>query len=330
MIKQTDQWVEVQTCLALAGLYDDPNPIGGSNFEVPWDWRGKRNRKDINMAIIGSDPSDRFKKLLDKFDREGMGYHLSIMNVAGIMKAMNLPSDKAKEMMHKASENVSRRDLQSGEIEKAVDYCYNHIAHGKHFVKERPSVDHRMIERYSEVGDIEELRKQSKEIPQHPHELLLNLYDGKDIIHVSKDLFNGQQMEVDTLGWEMLEDMQYICPNPLKKADDGRVLMNIAQRRYAVFESDIEELAGKWDAQAGVIEKLKSILRLSMIVWSGNKSLHAWFDCRGHAESQVHRFDNMAIRLGADPQSLRMTQLVRFPWGKRDNGKVQKVIYYDG
>jgi len=321
-------WVEVETCLALAGLYDDPNPIGGNNFEVPWDWKNERLKEDKKMAILGSDPADKFKFLLDRFDRDGMGYHLSIMNAVGIMKSMNIPMEKANDILHDASEHVSRRGLQPGEIEKAIDYCYNAITQGKRYVKAKPEIDHDMIERYAEVGNIDELRADSKPISKEPHELLLNLYDGQDIVYVGMEVFKGNAQSVTSLGWEMLHDMQYICPNPLKKAEDGRVMTNIKERRFVVFESDIDLLAGNWDGQAGVIEKLRSILRLSMIVWSGNKSLHAWFDCRGHAESQIHRFENMAIRLGADAQSLRMTQLVRFPWGKRDNGKVQKVIFY--
>ena len=313
--------------MALAGLYDDPDPIGGSNFQVPWDWKNK-NRKEEHMAILGSDPVDKFKCLLDKFDKEGMGYHLSIMNAVGIMKSMNIPMEKANAMLHDASEQVTRRDLQPGEIEKAINYCYNQMTTGKRFVKARPSVDRQMIERYAEIGSIEELRGESQEIPNHPHELLRGLYGNEDIVYVGTEVFKGYAQTIYQLGWDELHDLQYICPNPLKKIEDGRVLMNIKERRYVVFESDIDILAGNWDGQAGVIEKLKSILRLSMIVWSGNKSLHAWFDCRGHAESQIHRFENMAVRLGADPQSLRMTQLVRFPWGLRDNGKVQKVIYY--
>ncbi len=31
--------VEEMTALALAWLWDDPNPKHGSNFEVPWDWK---------------------------------------------------------------------------------------------------------------------------------------------------------------------------------------------------------------------------------------------------------------------------------------------------
>lgn len=322
------QEAEVETCLALAGLYDDPDAIDGNNFDYPFPWRGSRIRKENSkMAILGSDPVDKFKWLLDRFDKEGMGYHLSIMNAVGIMKSMNIPMERANDMLHEASEQVTRRDLQPGEIEKAINYCYNTMTSGKRFVKPRPPIDEGMIERYAEVGNIDELRSQSEEISNEPHQLLLELYDDKDIVYVSTEVFKGQAMTINSLGWEMLQDMQYICPNPLKNADDGRVLMNIKERRYIVFESDIDLLAGNWDGQAGVIEKLKSILHLRMIVWSGNKSLHAWFDCRGHAESQIHRFENMAVRLGADPQSLRMTQLVRFPWGKRDNGKVQKVIY---
>lgn len=280
------------------------------------------------MAILGSCPTDKFAKLLDEFEAKGYGYHLTIMKTAGIMKAMNIPVSDAVKMMHEASENVSRRNLQNREIENAVEYAYNHIVSGNANVKPLPVIDYALIERVGEAGSIDQLRSESTEIPQDASSILQNLYRMDDILHISKDVFTPGPKLVSA--WENVDlaDYQYICPNRLQRFDEGRVMMNIAERRFAVFESDIPELAGNWDAQAGVIEKLRSILKLVMVVWSGNKSLHAWFDCKDQKESQIHRFDNMSVKLGADRASLRPTQLVRLPWGTRDNGKVQKVIYY--
>lgn len=328
MLIQKINEVEVSTCLALAELWDDP---AQNNFDCPWDWREQQQTKEgVKMAILGSDPGDRFAKLLDQFDREKFGYHISILKSAGIMKAMNIPVSQACELMQKASDNVSRRKIQPREIENAIEWAYNHVCDTKHFVKATPEIDYRLIKRACDVGDIEEMRKASLDIPRTPQDALMGLFKGDDILYIASEVFNGEAMTIDKWKYMALVESQYICPNPLKSEDDGRVMTNICDNRYAVFESDIPELAGNWDGQAGVIDRLSRIVPLRMIVWSGNKSLHAWFDLVGSAESTKHRFKNMAIKMGADPASLRPTQLVRLPWGTRDNKKTQKVIYYHG
>lgn len=285
------------------------------------------------MAIIGSCPSDKFNDLIGKWEQDGFGYHMAIMKASNIMKFMNIPAGKACEILHDASGLVDRRNLQTNEIENAVQYVYDQpsdMFQGEHFVKEQPSMDKDLIARVGEAGSIDELRSESSDIPGIGINILTKLYSDSDIIHIAEDVFMGKQKAIDQWTSMGLDKMQYICPNPLKKAEESRVMMNIKERRYMVFESDIPELESNWDAQAGVINKLRTILDLKMVVWSGNKSLHAWFDCRNQAESQIHRFNNMAIKLGADQLTLRMTQLVRMPWGKRDNGKIQKVIFYHG
>ena len=317
--------VNEETCLALAYLYDDPEQ---DNFEVPWDWK-TQHLEDKNMPILGSDPSDKFARLLDQFEKNGVGYHMSIVSSAGLMKSMNIPQDKAVDMMHKASETVSRRKLQNCEVENAVEYAYNQEVSGKRFVKSPTELDLPLIKLVGERGDIGELRKRSETIPETPIEVLEGLFHPQDILFIGGDVFEGKSHALGVWAGEPLGDLQFITPNPLKNKEDGRKLMNVAKRSYIVFESDIEQMAGNWDMQAGVIHKLESILRLRLVVWSGNKSLHAWYSCTGHPESTIHRFERMAVRLGADRASLRPSQMVRLPWGTRGHPvKSQKVIYY--
>jgi len=279
------------------------------------------------MAIIGSCPSDKFKKMLDDFETNGLGYHATIMSTAGILKAMNIPAETALEVMHEASEKVTRRKLQRNEIINAVEYAYNHVCSRKQYVEEPPEINYKMIERVSEAGDIDELMDESKDIPGNTYDILVKLYEEDEILFIAKEVNNGRGQPLFSWREQDLSEFQFICPNPLKKAEEGRVMMNIAERRFIVFESDIPELANEWHKQAGVIKKLSSILDLKLVVWSGNKSLHAWYDCKRQAPDHVHRFENMAMRLGADRSSLRFTQLVRLPLGTRED-KIQKVLYY--
>jgi hypothetical protein len=279
--------------------------------------------------MLKKNPSEAFASLLDKFDKNGIGYHISIVSSAGLMRAMNVPKETALEMMYDASEKVDRRNLQSREIENAIEYTYNQEVSGRRFVKPTQSIDLDLIEKVASRGNIDELRKRSETIPQTPIEVLDGLFNPKDNLFIGGEVYEGESLSLGVWAGRKLKDLQYITPNPLKDTTSGRTLMNIKERKYIVFESDIDELAGKWDKQAGVIQKLESILQLRLVVWSGNKSLHAWFSCTRHPESTIHRFTRMACRLGADPASLRPSQMVRLPWGTRaQSNREQKVIYY--
>lgn len=313
-----------ETCQALAGLWDDPE---NNNFDCPWDW------KEQQMAKIKKEsPHDKLAGLLDSFDKEGYGYHLTILKASRIFKSCNVPPEDACEMMSKASEKVDRRPLQSGEIEKAVNHIYQSDDESFDRIGVRPNrgVRDELINEFGTRGDIDDLRSRSKDIPKLPGAILLDLFGPDTLLHLSEEVFDGRVVKtVDEWIDDGLENIQYLTPNPLKTVDRGRCLDNILSRDYIVFESDLDNVAGNWDVQAGLIDRLAKDLPLKMIVWSGNKSLHAWFRATDYPEPKVHKFLNLALMLGADKSALRPSQLVRFPWGTRtDNARTQKVIYY--
>jgi hypothetical protein len=64
-----------------------------------------------------------------------------------------------------------------------------------------------------------------------------------------------------------------------------------------------------------------------MVLSSGGKSLHAWFNV---AEDEDESFWQAAIEYGADPVLMRnRSSFVRMPMGTRDNGARQNVVYFD-
>ncbi len=326
-MKYSESSVEEDTCITLAGLWDDPTQ---NNFDCPWDWK-QQQLESVNMARLnkGSSPHDKLAKLLDNMDKEGFGYHVSIVKTAGILNSCNVPPEKAIEMMHKASEKVTRRELEPGEIERAVNYTYQSSGEPSRYVKPKRKVSAELINEFGCRGDIDDLRSRSDNIPDQDR-ILAELYKSDTLLHLCREVFNGRDVK-PRADWvnDGLEPYQYICPNPLKGLDRGRCLDNILSRKFVVFESDHPNIAGNWDIQAGLIDRLAKDMPLRMIVWSGNKSLHAWFQVEGKEERKVYKFLNLATMLGADSASLRPSQLVRMPWGKRtDNNKVQKVIYY--
>src|SRR5262249_53963022 len=127
-----------------------------------------------------------------------------------------------------------------------------------------------------------------------------------------------------------LRNQTFIVPSPMSKIQginqegkqSWRCLDNTGERFYLVIECDIQRSKpGKpespWDplvdswtqkgitiahASGAILWKLSEWLPLVMVVYSGGKSFHGWFACRGVAEEELHRFMRNAVLLGATPR----------------------------
>jgi hypothetical protein len=113
-------------------------------------------------------------------------------------------------------------------------------------------------------------------------------------------------------------------PNPFKEALwRGRLNDNVRERRFLVTEIDIKEKTvieyllrayriDPFDFQSGIILHLVSLdlLKLKSVVFSGNKSLHAYWVAS--PDEQVNRsFLSTAVSLGADKAFWAMSQPAR-------------------
>lgn len=131
-------------------------------------------------------------------------------------------------------------------------------------------------------------------------------------------------------------DSQHLVPNPMAARTGttkaGRVsprsLDNAAKvRRYLVVEFDHAALA----QQASRIAWLDSQTpgRLLLIMFSGGKSLHAWFCVRGIHPARQRTWFRLAATLGADPQMWLTHQPARMPCGIRQpGGIVQETLLW--
>jgi hypothetical protein len=100
-------------------------------------------------------------------------------------------------------------------------------------------------------------------------------------------------------------------------------LENCGDRRFCVCDFDEPASAD----HPAIIMQLKRVFDLVMVLSSGGKSLHAWFNVPPDEEED---FWKAAIPMGADPALMRnRSSFVRMPFGTRDNGKVQRVLYFD-
>ena len=132
---------------------------------------------------------------------------------------------------------------------------------------------------------------------------------------------------------DTLEQQQFIQPSPciaekgLTKdgKESAHCLSNVGPRRFLVVEQD----KGNQDQQCAVIVHLSKWHKLTLVLSSGGKSLHAWFFVEGQDESHLKKFMKTAVSLGADDATWAPVQFVRMPDGIRDNGRRQSVFYFD-
>ena len=273
---------------------------------------------------------DSIHLLSKKVDEEALGYHDQMIRICILLKEEGVSPQDCADLMFKASESVARRKVRAGEIENVVRWVFQNSdssagLKSKKVNRVRRNQD--TIDAWSAKGSIKSLMAKSDSIPTDSSEILKLLYADQDLLHLSPDIFHDNIMECREWINSDLAKMQYLCPCKFKGKEKGRLAENVAERSFIVFETD--ERPNDWDGQAGLIERLAQELPLRMVLWSGNKSLHAWFDSYGATKDRIEQFHKMVVTLGGDRAVLRAAQMVRFPLGRNSKtGKKQEVVYF--
>ena len=123
-----------------------------------------------------------------------------------------------------------------------------------------------------------------------------------------------------------------VVPSPMTskfgQTQDGKpsqhTLDSTGARRFLVAEFD----SGGLDEHAAVIWHLRKFLPLVMVLHSGGKSLHAWWNCGGFPEERLLRFFRYAVSLGADPPTWTRSQFVRVPQGWREDKQAVQAVHF--
>jgi hypothetical protein len=126
---------------------------------------------------------------------------------------------------------------------------------------------------------------------------------------------------------------EFVVPSAMsalegKRKSDGELsahtLDNTGPRQNIVVEFDD---GATLDEQAARHIWLSEFRNLRMVVFSGSKSLHGWYQATDEASDR--KFMEEAVRLGGDPKTWLKSQFVRMPNGKRENGTIQRVEFFD-
>jgi hypothetical protein len=123
-----------------------------------------------------------------------------------------------------------------------------------------------------------------------------------------------------------LRGSHFTCASTFLSGTVDRLNKQVSETKYLVVEFDSLDQDKQENRRKGaaLLNYLRQFLDLRMVVDSGNKSLHGWFEVNDKITEQQRFF---LRQLGADINSMRPSQPVRLPGAIRDNGNVQSILW---
>lgn len=116
-----------------------------------------------------------------------------------------------------------------------------------------------------------------------------------------------------------------ICPSTFKAGSYSRSNEHVMHRRFIVIESDVLS----WRDQCALLNLVRQTTRLRMVIHTGGKSLHGWFDTP--PPDELRKLEVTLTKLGVDPACFRPAQPFRMPMVAHDKtGRLSGLGYYDG
>lgn len=167
---------------------------------------------------------------------------------------------------------------------------------------------------------------------QHSEQIIDRLFPDNPLLCCGKSKYDFNTKSRDDWRGE-LSGLQFIVPSPMSAVagltQDGKeskhTLSNTGARRFLVVEFD----TGMLDEHAALLIHLTNYMPLACVVYSGGKSLHGWFYVHGQPSVMVGKFFQYAVSLGADKATWTRSQFARMPDGRRDNGQLQTVYFFN-
>lgn len=234
-----------------------------------------------------------------------------------------MPADQIFKLLRRACDQITDREVPDREIRSAIN---SKGGTGLRWPVPHPLFQQEIAANYS--WPLERLKQQASFLNASPAFWVSRLFEQQQLICFAMNRYNSQTVStkeaVLILGRFQAE---FIVPSPMASPaglnQEGklspRTLDNCGQRKYLVVEFDHASLQN----QANFHKFLATQAHLVLLLWSGGKSIHGWYET-----NHFERFFQLACRLGADPKTWSPAQLVRMPGGlNNETGKVQKVLF---
>jgi hypothetical protein len=312
------------------------------------------------MNHCPSTSSQRFQDILQTCPIAGEGVNTWLFSAALKLHKLAVPPEEIEELLKDATVDCGR-DLKPDEIARAVRNSAPGALQNRPWRRSWPERNHEQIEAIGLNGiRLAELERRSP-VKFDPAKtcseaVISGLFPGNPLLCAGPSLTNILTRPRDE--WRgFLDRQQFIVPSPMSKTkglnQEGKLsfrsLDNTGDRACQVVEFDFVEtdVNGRDTAAAPMLRRLAAegvtiadlcaalhgelakSRPMALAVHSAGKSLHGWYPCTGDEEAVLHRFMRFAVSLGADRATWTRSQLVRMPDGLRNNGKRQRVLYFN-
>jgi hypothetical protein len=321
---------------------------------------GETNSVQSECSRAASPREAAIEKLLLSCPTAGDGVNPWLFTAALKLHEYEIEPVEIEELLENATVDCGR-DLKSDEIARAVRNSAPGALQNRPWRRRWPERNYEQIEAIGLNGiRVAELVRRSPvkfDPAKTCSEVVINsLFPGNPLLCAGPSLTNNRTRSREE--WRgFLDRQQFIVPSPMSKTkglnQEGKLsfrsLDNTGERAFQVVEFDFVETDGndrdtaaapmlrRLAAEGVTIADLCAALHgelaksrpMALVVHSAGKSLHGWYPCEGDEEAVIHRFMRFAVSIGADRATWTRSQLVRMPDGIRNNGKRQRVLYFN-
>lgn len=283
-----------------------------------------------------------------EFSPPNNGLHRYLFRYASMCAEEDIPLEDCQIQLEECVDNLNYdRYVPPREITAAVADAYRWVLDGppSETSARLPKYDNQAAKEIHQewMTTIDDLEKASdKRPPSEPLEAIRQLFGTDDLICIAKEINKPSVVSYKNLEKALMINCalkpQYIVPNPMR-AKEGmskdnrpskRCLDNTGRKERCVFDFD----APKPIMHPSLVAYLSDYCGFlpEAVIHSGNKSLHAWWNCKDWSTQDIQTFEEEAARVGADPALLGDSgrcQFVRMPGGYRDNGKRQIIHFWN-
>lgn len=266
-------------------------------------------------------------------------FHAKVMLVARHLVRDTEPDkdEEIIELLFEATQRVKRRRMTKGEVGRIVDWLRNRPARSYEAMPKQDAADPRLMERVDSLDfGLERLASQSEPVPEDGRAVLQILYPNNPFICIGFSVSNFYTKRVSEWVEQPLDGAQYLAPNPMKAASmekpDGGITKKCHDLVLARWYLAVEFDNGSADQQATRLAWLGAKrgggLPLTLVTFSGSKSMHGLYRVIGMPERRLSRFYDTAIGLGADPALWTPSQFTRMPQGFHQTKHKRQRVYF--
>lgn len=274
---------------------------------------------------------------LQRADPGEAGLHRTLFTFAAYLLESGCTKGEAFAILRETCDEMEDRFVPDREVYGAVDYAQLRITGEATPGVQWPDVMMpwrvEILNKYR--ADMQRLKVNIPAPMTRTKDYLDMLYRQTDLLCIGKTAYEFRTVRLEDIPEENkdLGMCEFINPSPMSDAAgitasgdwSAHAKSNTGPRVYSVIEFD----SGELHEHAAILKYLAKHLPLVMMVYSGSKSVHGWFNTAQINEPQVEAFYREAVMLGADPKMFSPTQFSRLPMGRNPRtNRTQRVLFF--